>query len=51
LTHHCRKNALEDGAEDVEDIAQEPDDDELGREPFCAAPPKIGDDLRREDDD
>lgn len=49
--YHCRQNALHDGANDVEDITQQPYNDELDRESICAAALEVLYDLRREDDD
>lgn len=41
---------MHDGADDVEDIAQQPHNDELDREGIGAAALKVLDNLRREDD-
>lgn len=51
MTDHRGEDALEDGAEDVEDITEEPHDDELYRESFGAASLEVLEDLWREDDD
>lgn len=47
---HRRQDALEDGAEDVEDIAQQPDDDELDREAVGRVSSEVFYYLGREDD-
>lgn len=51
MTDHCREDALKDGSENIEDIAEEPYDDELNRESLGAAPLEVLEDLRGEDDD
>lgn len=48
---HGGQHALQHGAQDVEDIAQQPHDDELDRQAFRAAAAEVFDDLGREDDD
>ena len=50
-TDHRGKDTLEDGAENVEDITEEPHDDELYRESFGTAALEVLEDLRGEDDD
>lgn len=50
-TYHSWQNTLQDGSEDVEDIAEQPDDDELDRESIGASALEVLDDLRREDND
>lgn len=51
MTDHCGKDALKDSTQDIEDIAEEPHDDELDRESFGTAPLEVLEDLRREDND
>ena len=48
---HGGENALENGAEDVEDIAKEPDDDEQKGETICGGAAEVLDNLGGEDDD
>ncbi len=48
---HGGQNSLQDGAKDVEDIAEQPDDDKLDRKALGAAPAEVLDDLGGEDDD
>lgn len=48
--YHSGKNSLQDRSENVEDISQEPDDDELNRKSVGAASLKVLYDLRREYD-
>lgn len=50
-TYHSWQNTLQDGSKDVEDIAQQPDDDELDRESIGASALEVLDDLRRKDND
>ena len=50
MPYHCRQNALHDGADNVEDISEQPDNDELDREGICAATLEVLNNLRREDD-
>lgn len=50
-SHHRGQDALQDRAQDVEDIADQPDDDELDREPIGITLAELLYDLRREDDD
>ncbi len=49
--YHRRKNALHDGTQDVEDITNQPYNDELNGESICIAALKVLNNLRREDDD
>lgn len=44
---HGGQNALQDGAEDVEDISSEPDDDEDDRQSFGRAAAEVFNDLGR----
>lgn len=48
---HGGFNILQDGSEDVEDIAEQPGDQEDQRETVGGGPAKILDDLRGEYDD
>lgn len=48
---HGGQDALEDGAEDVKDVAEEPDDDELEREAVGGGALEVLDDLGGEDYD
>lgn len=48
---HGGEDALKDSAKDVEDISEEPDDDELDRQGVGIASLEVLDDLRGEDDD
>lgn len=48
---HGGQHALQHGAQNVEDIAEQPDDDKLDGEAFGAAAAEVLDDLGREDDD
>lgn len=48
---HGGKNSLEDSTEYVEDITQQPDDDEDERQAVGGVTAEVFDDLRREDDD
>lgn len=41
---------MHDGSQDVEHVAEEPDDDELDREAVCARAAEVFDDLGGEDD-
>jgi hypothetical protein len=50
-SYHGGEHTLQDSAQNVEDIAQEPNYDELHRECVCAALLEIFDDLRGENDD
>ena len=45
---HGRQHPLEHGAEDVEHISRQPDDEKHNREPLGRAPSEVLDDLRRE---
>lgn len=49
--NHGGQDALEHGAQYVEDIAEEPDDDEVQGEAVGGAAAEVLDDLRAEDDD
>jgi hypothetical protein len=49
-TYHGGEHTLQDGAEDIEDIAEEPNNDELDREGIGGASLEILYDLRREND-
>ena len=42
---------MQHGAEDVEDIAQQPDDDEEEGQASCGVAAEVFEDLRRKDDD
>ncbi|KAI4141491.1 MAG: hypothetical protein LQ340_007632 [Diploschistes diacapsis] len=48
---HSGEDALEDGAEDIEDVAGQPDHDEKDGEAFGAGAPEVFDNLGREDDE
>lgn len=48
---HCRQDMLKHGTEDVEDVAEQPDDDEFDTQPFRRASAEVLNDLRTEDDD
>lgn len=48
---HCRQDMLKHGTEDVEDVAEQPDDDELDTQPFRRASAEVLNDLGTEDDD
>jgi len=48
---HCWEDVLEDGAEDVEDIAEEPDDEEGEGEAVGGGAPEVFDYLGGEDYD
>lgn len=49
--YHGRENSLQNRPENVEDISQEPNDDELNRQSIGAASLEVLYDLRREYDD
>lgn len=51
VAYHGRENSLHNRPEDVEDISQEPDDDELNRKSIGAASLEVLYDLWREHDD
>lgn len=48
---HCRQDMLKHGTEDVEDVAEQPDDDEFDTQPFRRASAEVLNDLGTEDDD
>ena len=48
---HCRQDILQNGAENVEDVAEEPDDNEVQRQAIGGAAAEVLDDLGGEDDD
>lgn len=48
--YHGGENSLQNGSEDIEDISQEPSNDELNRKGIGAAALEVLYDLRREDD-
>lgn len=50
VAYHGRENSLQNRPENVEDIAQEPDNDKLNRKSVGAASLEVLDDLRREYD-
>lgn len=49
-TNHGGEHALEDGTQNVEDIAEQPDNDELDRQRIGGASLEVLYDLRREYD-
>jgi hypothetical protein len=49
-TNHGGEHALEDGAQNIEDIAEQPDNDELDRQRIRGASLEVLYDLRREYD-
>jgi hypothetical protein len=49
--YHCGENSLQYGAEDIEDISQQPHDDELNGEGIGATPLEVLYDLRRKYND
>lgn len=50
VAYHGGKNSLQNRSENVEDISQEPDDDELNRKSVGTASLEVLYDLRREYD-
>lgn len=51
VAYHGGKNSLQNCPENVEDISQEPNNDELNRESISAVSLEVLDDLRGEYDD
>lgn len=49
-SYHCRQHPLQHCAQNIEHIAEEPDDDELDRESVSRAALEVLNDLWREDD-